>query len=92
LYRQGQHSKKASQEIHRALPQVMSIPDEIYHPDHEIVTAAYAWAARLGQGAAYDAFYLALAERLHAEFWTGDRRLYHRARQAGADFVKLLGG
>ncbi len=36
---------------------------------------ALALAERLGLPAAYDAHYLALAERLNAEFWTADRRL-----------------
>lgn len=38
-------------------------------------------ARRLGLAAAYDAHYLALAERLGAEFWTGD-----------ANLVRKLGG
>ena len=78
-------------EIDQALTRVLVIPDEIVHPDRSLVASAYAWAIRLGQGAAYDAFYLALAERLGAEFWTGDKRLYNRALQVGADFVRLLG-
>jgi predicted nucleic acid-binding protein len=39
--------------------------------------------------AAYDAYYLALAERLGAEFWTADRRLV-RAVQEKLPFVRLL--
>ena len=78
-------------EIDQALTRVLAIPDEVHHPDHPLVMSAYEWAIRLGQGAAYDAFYLALAERLGAEFWTGDQRLYNRARQIGADFVRWLG-
>ncbi len=73
------------------LGDILHLPDEILPPDEPLARAAYEWAERLGQLNVYDAFYLALAERLEAEFWTGDRRLYHRAKQVGADFVRLLG-
>jgi len=73
-----------------ALDDLLRLPDEVVSPDVALARAAYAWADRLGQRKAYDAFYLALAERLGAEFWTGDQRLYRRARQVGANFVRLL--
>ena len=79
-------------EMDQALRRILTIPDEIVQPDRPLVISAYAWAIRLGQEAAYDAFYLALAEHLGATFWTGDRRLYNRALQVGAEFVKFLGG
>ena len=60
--------------------------------DDALCLAALQWADVLGQRKVYDAFYLALADRLGCDFWTGDKRLYNRARQVGADFVKLLGG
>ena len=44
-------------------------------PDDTMVRAAFEWTLRLGRAAAYDSFYLALAERLHCELWTADRRL-----------------
>lgn len=78
-------------EIDQALARVLAIPDEVVHPDRSLIASAYEWAIRVGQGTAYDAFYLALTERLGAEFWTGDKRLYNRALQVGAGFVKLLG-
>jgi hypothetical protein len=46
---------------------------------------------RLGQSKAYDAFYLALAERLKAEFWTADQRLANGARQLGANWAHWIG-
>ena len=51
---------------------------------------ALRWATRLNQRPAYDAFYLAVAQRLDAELWTADRRLCHNARQAGADWVHFM--
>ncbi|HFC08269.1 MAG TPA: PIN domain-containing protein [Chloroflexi bacterium] len=59
--------------------------------DDALCFAALEWADALRQTKAYDAFYLALADRLGCDFWTGDKRLYNRARQVGADFVRLLG-
>lgn len=53
--------------------------------------SAYQWASRLNQSKAYDGLYLALAERLGEEFWTGDERLYNRARQLGCAWVHWVG-
>lgn len=47
-------------------------------------------ASELGQGAAYDSHYLALAEALECEYWTADGRFY-RAATAAFDTVHLLG-
>lgn len=52
--------------------------------------SAIARAERLGLAQAYDGLYLALAQELGAEFWTGDRRLAHGAWQAGAGWVHTV--
>ncbi len=39
---------------------------------------------------AYDAQYLAVAERCGATFWTADRRLLERTRQCGVAWVRLI--
>jgi len=75
-------------EAERLLGLLWEIPDEIIPADGDLMQAACRWAARLGQRAAYDAFYVALAERLELPLWTGDRALYRQARKAGADFVR----
>ncbi len=59
-------------------------------PDMDLHRRALRWAARLGQRAAYDAQYLALAERLGAEFYTADRRLANLAGAAGLPWVRFL--
>jgi predicted nucleic acid-binding protein len=53
--------------------------------------AAFDWATRVHQKAAYDGFYLAAAERLGAEFWTADQGLVNNARQVGAHWVHWMG-
>ena len=91
LYRHARSQPEGETWLEQTLPPLLALADEIVHPDPELALAAASWAKRLGQAKAYDAFYLALAERLGAEFWTGDQRLYNRARQIGADFVRWLG-
>ncbi len=87
-----QYGRQQAVDPRPALSIVLDTPDEIVPPDSALATAALAWAQRLGHAKAYDAFYLALAERIEAAFWTGDKRLYQRAKQVGADFVRFLGG
>ncbi len=48
---------------------------ELHQPPH-LYGRALALARQLGQGATYDAHYLALAEMLDCELWTADRRFY----------------
>ncbi len=92
LYRHARSQAGGEAWLKRTLPPLLSLADEIVRADSELALAAVAWAKRLGQAKAYDAFYLALAERLKCEFWTGDKRLYSRARQVGAEFVRMPGG
>ena len=59
--------------------------------DDELCRSALRWAERLGQIVAYDGFYLALASRLQADFWTTDQRLVNAARQAGVTWTHWIG-
>ena len=59
------------------------------HEDAELHLRAVELAQELSLPATYDAHYLALAERLGAEFWTADRRLVKKAQRT-FDFVRLL--
>lgn len=54
---------------------------EIINEDEELSLRALELAGKLGQSKAYDAFYLALAEKLAAEFWTADKRLFNHCRK-----------
>jgi len=55
------------------------------------VRAAFDWATRLHQKAAYDGFYLAAAEQLGAELWTADQALVKNANQVGTAWVHWMG-
>ena len=65
-------------------------PVEIIPADRALIEQALRWAKRIRDRVIYDSIYLALAERLHADFWTADVKLHRRAREAGAEFVFLL--
>ncbi|BAJ64263.1 type II toxin-antitoxin system VapC family toxin [Anaerolinea thermophila] len=73
-----------------ALQAVLALPIEKVSEDPDLCIQAYHWAERLGQLAVYDAMYLALAERMQADFYTADQRLFNRCQQLGAEFVKWV--
>jgi predicted nucleic acid-binding protein len=50
---------------------------QIIAPDELQSLLALDWTIRLKHAAAYDSFYLAIAEILEAPFWTADRRLFN---------------
>ena len=50
-------------------------------PDPYLVRAAFDWTMRLERAAAYDSFYLALAETLGCPLWTADRHLHNAVEQ-----------
>lgn len=58
--------------------------------DIELAAAGLRWADRLGHSRAYDALYLAVAERFDAPLVTADQRLLARCGQLGVDFVAGL--
>jgi predicted nucleic acid-binding protein len=74
-----------------ALNAALSLGVELFDEDITLCNNAFSFATRLEQLAAYDSFYLALAERLDAEFWTADKRLVNGARQLGATWVHWIG-
>jgi predicted nucleic acid-binding protein len=58
------------------LPQLLQYPVKLVE-DTALLTQAYELANRFGRPRAYDAQYLALAERLVCEFWTADKILFN---------------
>jgi predicted nucleic acid-binding protein len=71
-----------------SLRQALALPVNLVTPDASLTRAAFDWTRRLRRAAAYDSFYLALAQTLDCELWTGDRRL---ANAANVAWVRLVG-
>ena len=57
---------------------LMSSGLELHQPPH-LYGRALELASRLGQGAAYDTHYMALAEALECELWVADAKSYRAA-------------
>jgi predicted nucleic acid-binding protein len=62
----------------QALRTIHNLHVEIIDEDEELCLRALELAGKLGQSKAYDAIYLALAEKLAADFWTADEKLANR--------------
>lgn len=60
-----------------------------YHDPLGLVPRAVELSRELGLQATYDSFYIALAESLQGEFWTGDQKLYNHVHER-IPFVKSL--
>lgn len=89
LHRLARAGASSADDARHALETAFQIPIE-YHHDLDLHRAALAIAGRFNLPAAYDAHYLALAEREGIEFWTADRRL---ANSVGRhmSWVRLIG-
>ena len=59
----------------QALALAQSLGVRLIVPENGLAERAFQWTLRLNRAAAYDSFYLALAESLSSELWTADRRL-----------------
>jgi predicted nucleic acid-binding protein len=68
-----------AEEAENSLPLVSDLPIQLVAADAEQARLAFAWTRRLNRTAAYDSFYLALAESLGCQLWTADRRLHNAA-------------
>jgi len=75
-------------EAQQALELLKNFEIELVIPDANLVDLAVDWTLRLKRAAAYDSFYVALAEQLKTELWTADKRLYHAVKQ---DWVRYAG-
>lgn len=73
-----------------ALEALLDLDIEWVPETYELCRSAFRWASRIRQTAAYDGFYLALAEQLQADFWTADKRLVEGARRVGATWAHSI--
>ena len=70
-----------SEDAEQALRTIHGLRVEIINEDEELCLRALELAGQLGHSKAYDAIYLALAEKLVANFWTADERLANRCQK-----------
>jgi len=75
------HKELTAREAEQALQTIHALKFEIIDEDEMLSLRALVLAGKLGQSRAYDAFYLALAERLETQLWTADERLANRCRK-----------
>ena len=66
-----------AEEAENSLPLVSELAIELVAADAEQARLAFAWTRRLNRAAAYDSFYLALAEAMQCDLWTADQRLHN---------------
>jgi predicted nucleic acid-binding protein len=74
-----------------ALKQALSLGVQIIPPDETQAALAYNWTITLKRAAAYDSFYLAIAEALGAEFWTADQSLFRSLEGRGLAWLHWCG-
>jgi predicted nucleic acid-binding protein len=65
----------AEEEAERSMAVLEELPIALVPPDSKQSHRAFAWTRRLNRAAAYEGFYLALAESLGCDLWTADWRL-----------------
>lgn len=75
VYRELITTEKAEQMLNTLLGYSIEL-----HFDAKLLKRAYELATKYNRPTAYDAQYLALAERLSCEFWTLDERLFNATK------------
>ena len=79
LYRAERQGLWSAIATRAALRAILAIPLDL-HDEADLHLTAMDFAARFSLPAAYDAHYLALADKLGGEFWTADWRLANAVR------------
>ncbi|HFE67055.1 MAG TPA: PIN domain-containing protein [Chloroflexi bacterium] len=64
-----------------ALKSASTLNAQLVMPDETMALQAFHWTRQLNRAAAYDSFYLALAQQLSCDLWTADKRLVNAVRQ-----------
>ncbi len=74
----GELSEQAAKE---GLAVGLDLGIELIVPTEDQARKAFLWTRQLNRVAAYDSFYLALAESLGCELWTADKKLVNAVEQ-----------
>ncbi|MCX7609105.1 MAG: type II toxin-antitoxin system VapC family toxin [Anaerolineales bacterium] len=77
-------------EGHRLLTQLATLNVQLFPPTFEQNQSALAWALRLKRAAAYDGYYLALAQSLQCDFWTADSRLFQSLKEENLKWLRWI--
>jgi predicted nucleic acid-binding protein len=77
-------------EAQTVVRQALGLDVQLIPPDKTQAGLALEWTLRLKRGAAYDSFYLAIAEALQAELWTADRRLVNALGDQRPGWVRWI--
>jgi predicted nucleic acid-binding protein len=88
LYRYQKQGLLSEDIIRIALKAALTLPIQL-HGETDLHRRAIVLAERFALPAAYDAYYLAVAEQLDAELWTADQCLA-RAVEAALSWVRLV--
>lgn len=84
----GVHFKQLTDaEANDALTLINNLPVELIMPTEQHRQRALQWTYKLKRAAAYDSFYVALAENLDCSLWTRDKKLVNAVN---VPWVKLL--
>ncbi len=81
LYQQVKAGHLHAEEATQVLEKTLALDITLYG-DGPLHQRALHLAREFSLAAAYDAHYLALCERLNADFWTADKRLYNSIHDA----------
>ena len=83
----GQISSVESKNI---LQLALNLDVEVIEPDRTQCQLALDWAYRLNRAAAYDCFYIAIADSLDIPFWTADKRLYNAVKNMNFNWINWI--
>lgn len=81
FYRMKLAKQLLNTEAQQCLNNALNLPIQFYG-DNQLHQQAWEVAQQFNLPAAYDAHYLALAQRFQADFYTGDKRLFNTVHSA----------
>jgi predicted nucleic acid-binding protein len=90
LYRYQRQGLLSAETVNIALQAALALPIQLIG-DAELHLRAKSLAVGFNLPAAYDAHYLALAERLGSELWTADKRLVQALASFKLRWIRAIG-